>query len=117
MKVRDLAAALNGTAAQFEVEWNGEYLRLKGGEAYTPNGTEGVTPFSGQRDYERASEGHIRVNGYFGKGPGIFLHDDNGGGYTYYQLRDLGKGLGFNVGWSADRGVFLETDQPYDYSN
>jgi len=35
-----------------------------------------------------------------------------GGGYIYYQLRDLGKALGFNVGWSAGRGIFIETDKP-----
>ena len=31
----------------------------------------------------------------------ILLTDDQGGGYTYYKLRDLGKVLNFNVGWSA----------------
>ncbi len=45
------------------------------------------------------------------------LTDDKGGGYTYYQLRDLGRALGFDVGWSVDRGMFLETDQPYDPLN
>ena len=41
------------------------------------------------------------------------LTDDEGGDHTYYQLRDLGKALGFNVGWSAERGVFIESDKPY----
>lgn len=41
------------------------------------------------------------------------LMDDNGGGYTYYKLRDLGQAMGFNVGWSGARGVYLETDRPY----
>lgn len=35
-------------------------------------------------------------------------------GQPYYKLRDLGRALEFNVGWSAQRGVFLETDKPYD---
>ena len=43
----------------------------------------------------------------------IVLTDDNGGAYTYYQLRDLGQKLGFNVGWSGERGVFIESDKPY----
>lgn len=36
----------------------------------------------------------------------------NGGGYTYYKLRDLGQALGFNVGW--DGTIFIETDKPYN---
>ena len=28
-----------------------------------------------------------------------------------------GKALGFNVGWAADKGIFLETDKPYDANN
>ncbi len=43
----------------------------------------------------------------------IFLTDDGGGGYTYYQLQDLGRKLGFHVDWSVERGVFIETDKPY----
>ena len=43
----------------------------------------------------------------------ISLTDDCGGGYTYYQLRDLGRALGFNVGWSAQQGIFIQTDRPY----
>lgn len=43
----------------------------------------------------------------------IYLTSDTGGGFTYYRLRDLGKALGFNVGWSAERGVFIETGKPY----
>ena len=33
------------------------------------------------------------------------------------KLRDLGQSIGFNVGWSAERGMFVETDQPYDPAN
>ena len=34
-------------------------------------------------------------------------------GSNYFKLRDLGKALDFYVGWSADRGVYIETDKPY----
>ena len=34
-------------------------------------------------------------------------------GNNYFKLRDLGKALGFNVGWSKEQGVYIETDQPY----
>ena len=44
----------------------------------------------------------------------IVLKDANGGGYTYYKLRDLGQALGFNVRWDGEAGVIrVETDQPY----
>lgn len=42
------------------------------------------------------------------------LFDDDGGGFTYYKLRDLGMALGFNVGWNTETGTaFIETDKPY----
>lgn len=41
------------------------------------------------------------------------LLDANGDGTNYIKLRDLGAALGFNVGWSVERGVFIETDKPY----
>lgn len=40
----------------------------------------------------------------------IVLTDDQGGGYTYFKLRDLGAALGFKVDWTAQRGVIVETD-------
>ncbi len=57
------------------------------------------------------------MNGQAADLAAFVLNDDNGGGYTYYQLRDLGKALGFNVGWAADKGIFLETDKPYAPGN
>ena len=43
----------------------------------------------------------------------FLLKDSAGNGYTYYKLRDLGQLLNFNVGWTAERGVFIETGKPY----
>ena len=34
-------------------------------------------------------------------------------GNNFFRLRDLGKALDFYVGWTAERGVFIETDKPY----
>lgn len=44
----------------------------------------------------------------------ILLTDDQGGGYTYYKLRDLGKVLNFNVGWSNSRGIYIESNHAYE---
>ena len=111
IKVRDLAMALSGTAARFGVDWDGA-VNLTAGAAYTPNGSENSTPFSGDRAYKTPTS-PTNVNGKASDLQAIVLTDDKGGDYTYYKLRDLGQKLGFNVGWSAARGVFIETGKPY----
>jgi len=111
VKLRDVAYVLNGTAAQFEVGWDGN-VNIVTGSPYTPNGSEMKTPFSGDRTYTIPTA-QTNVNGAAADLAAISLTDDNGGGYTYYQLRDLGRALGFNVGWSGERGIYIETDKPY----
>ena len=71
-----------------------------------------TTPFSGDRTYTGAAQ-TVKVDGKDVTMTAITLLDDNGGGYNYFKLRDLGRALGFNVGWSAERGVSIETDRPY----
>ena len=34
-------------------------------------------------------------------------------GSNYFKLRDLGRALDFNVGWSAEQGMYVESDQSY----
>ena len=34
-------------------------------------------------------------------------------GNNYFKLRDLGKALDFYVGWSQERGVYIESGKPY----
>lgn len=111
VKVRDVAQVLNGTPAQFAVNWSGG-VELAPGRSYTANGTEMTTPYAGDRAY-RSSTALTTVNGAITDLDAIVLNDDQGGGYTYYKLRDLGRALGFQVGWTAERGVYLETDRPY----
>lgn len=114
VKARDLALALNGTRAQFNVGWNqtAKVVDLAAGVPYSPNGSEDSTPFSGERSYTVPAN-PTNVGGIPSDLQAIVLTDDAGGAYTYYQLRDLGKKLGFNVGWSVDKGVFIESDHPY----
>ena len=108
IKLRDVASVLNGTPAQFDVGWNGS-VTITTGQAYTPNGSEMNTPYSGNRFYQDASAATV-VNGSPVELSAILLTDDNGNGYTYYKLRDLGSALGFTVDWSAERGIFIETN-------
>lgn len=109
IKLRDVASVLNGTAAQFQVGWNGS-VTITTGQAYTPSGSEMSTPYSGDRSYQDASAATV-VNGSPVELSAILLTDDSGNGYTYYKLRDLGMALGFNVRW--DNGVIIESDRPY----
>ncbi len=115
VKLRDVAHVLNGTPAQFAVNYAGTISVAKG-QPYVDNGSEMKTPYSGDRTYD-AYAGGLRVNGSSWSCVALSLVDDQGGGYTYYQLRDLGKALGFNVGWVADKGVFIETSKAYDDNN
>ncbi len=107
IKLRDLADILNGSAAQFEVGWDGN-VTITTGQSYTKNGSEQKTPFSGNRMYKEVTA-QTMVNGKAADLAAFTLTDDAGGGYTYYKLRDLGAALGFKVDWTAERGIFIET--------
>ena len=67
--------------------WNGA-VNIETGKAYTANGSEMKTPYSGDRAYKSADSA-TTVNGGAASLEAIVLTDDNGGAYTYYKLRDL----------------------------
>lgn len=114
IRLRDLADLLKFTAAQFDVTWAADTgIACSSHTPYAhPNGTEGNIPFSGNQPYT------AMLNDTFVDSVAqpltAFTITYQGGGHTYYQLRDLGKALGFNVGWTAVRGMFIETDKAYD---
>lgn len=107
VKLRDVASALNASAAQFNVGWNGN-VNIEIGKTYVPNGSEMRTPFSGDRSYQSVTA-PTNVNGAAASLDAFVLTDDKGSGYTYYKLRDLGTALGFKVDWSAEKGIFIES--------
>lgn len=111
IKVRDLAQALTGSKAMFSVEWDGAVNLVPGG-IYAPNGTEGRSAFTTPWPYTLPTS-PTKVNGVDSDLQAIVLTDKTGGGFTYYQLRDLGRALNFNVGWSAEKGIFIESGKPY----
>ena len=109
-----MAELLRGTAAEFDVIYDPEtntILILPRTAYRNPNGTEGKVPFSGDQPYEAFLEDTI-VNGS-AVSLTAFRIEYQGGGHTYYKLRDLARALGFNVGWSAERGIYIETGKPY----
>lgn len=114
IKVRDLAKALTGSKAAFSVEWDGAVNLVSGG-IYAPNGSEGFSAFTTPWPYTLPAS-PTKVNGVDSSLQAIVLTDKTGGGHTYYQLRDLGRALGFNVGWNLEKGVFIESGNPYSDS-
>ncbi len=115
VKLRDVAYLLNGSAAQFNVTWDGA-VNIVTETAYVVNFSEMKTPFSGNRTYAIATA-ETKINGATADLEAILLTDDLGGGYTYYKLRDLGQAIGFNVSWISGVGITIATDEPYSDEN
>lgn len=111
VKLRDVAYVLNGSPASFDVSYNEKdhTIRLWTGVNYhSQNGTEMNAPFSGDRPYKAVST-TLYVDQGEHKLDTIVLTDDQGGGHTYFKLRDLGGALGFSVDWTRERGVIVAT--------
>lgn len=110
VKLRDLAYALNGTQAQFEVGYNeaADSITLTTGQAYTPaeNHSELAAHTVTSAPYAQNSSALI-LNG---KQVQLTAYTING--YNYFKLRDLGRALGFNVSWINER-IVIATNEPY----
>ena len=110
VKLRDVAHVLNGTGAQFSVGYDaalnsvtattGEgYEKQEGDLAGAPEGGEKTAVISNDSIYIDGEKVEAEV----------YKIDGN----NYFKLRDLGKALDFYVGWTAERGVYIETAEPY----
>ena len=109
-KIRDVAALLDGTEKQFAVGYDGPLKSVTAttgqGYARQPGDLAGA-PAGGDKTAEISSD-TIYVNGEKVDAE-VYKID----GSNYFKLRDLGKALNFYVGWSQERGVYIETDKPY----
>lgn len=105
-KLRDVAAMLNGTSKQFSVGYDGSVI-LTTGQPYQSVGGELSGPASGSQSAS-VSNNVVYINGVKAELTAYQI-----GGNNYFKLRDLGKALNFYVGWSQERGVYIETDKPY----
>ena len=111
-KLRDIAAALNGTEKQFSVEYDAasQSVLLVGGKAYTPNGTE-LKPGDGRDKPAKFTAGTVNVQHSWlgGSLNGVEIADSN-----YFRLRDLGEKLNFRVGWDeATQTITVDTAKSY----
>lgn len=111
VKIRDLADVLNGSAAQFNVGWDGA-VNLISETAYAPTGQEHNTPYTGDMPFKKATF-ETKIDGVAADLKAFVITDSTGGGNTYYKLRDIGEALGFDISWSAEKGIYIETDKPY----
>ncbi len=102
-KLRDIAALLSGTPAQFSVDYDGESrtVLVKTGEAYVPQ--PGDLELGEDRSASAGPSSQIlRIDGREAA-----LSAWNLGGNNYFQLRELGGALGFGVDYDEERRTVL----------
>ncbi|MDO4270260.1 MAG: hypothetical protein Q4C72_04950 [Eubacteriales bacterium] len=110
VKLRDVAKALSGTDAQFEVVWNGaeKRIELTAGRAYTPVGGEYAAPPAESRA-AALTEAAVCLDG-----KELALTAYEIAGNNYFKLRDLGAALDFWVGWDGSAQlVQIDTQSGY----
>ena len=109
-KIRDLAAMLNGTEKQFAVGYDGakQSVTATTGQGYEKQSGDLAGAATGGNKTAAASNDAIYVDGQKITAE-VYKID----GSNYFKLRDLGKALDFYVGWSAERGMYIETNKPY----
>ncbi len=117
-KLRDVAAALNGTGSNFEVGYDAEAkcISLTTDKAYTVAGGElGAKP-TAEKTAEVSSQ-KIMLNG-----KDVTMQAYVIDGYNYFQLRELGTNLGFEVTWDdtakainmVTKGAPAEVEKPVE---
>ena len=97
---------LNGTEKQFSVGYDGS-VQVTTGQPYEAVGGELAGAAEGSFVAEPTNDA-IYINGVKADLTAYKIEGNN-----FFRLRDLGKALDFYVGWTAERGVFIETDKPY----
>lgn len=109
-KLRDIAAILNGTDAQFEVTWNGAENRidLTDDKAYTTVGGELETIPAGTQT------ANLSTAGVYQDGSPATLTGFEINGNNYYKLRDVADAFDFNVTWDGEnQRVDIITTESY----
>lgn len=96
-KLRDVAVAVDGTVANFEVGYDKDTkaITLTKGTAYTGS-KEAATATAGEKTAKLSAQAVV-VDGVKAD-----LTAYNIDGYNYFKLRDLGTALGFAVTWDSE---------------
>lgn len=109
-KIRDVAAILSGTNAQFDVTWDPATgnITLTDDKAYTKTGDELYAIPSTNQTAEDSTAPLYR-DGERVNYTGYNVNDNN-----YYKLRDIAEDFDFGVTWEAEtQSVYIETDEEY----
>ncbi|MDR0862874.1 MAG: hypothetical protein LBN30_08910 [Oscillospiraceae bacterium] len=109
-KLRDLAAALNGSAKQFEVSWDGakNAISLTSSKAYTSVGGE-LAKGSGGNKTPVPTSSKIYKDGAEVSFVAYTINDNN-----YFKLRDIGAAFDFGIGWDgATNTITIDTSKGY----
>ena len=111
-KLRDIACLLNGTGSQFSVGWDPttRTVTVTTGAAYTPIQGDLVmrTLTETQLRAARESPQTVLINGAANSSLRAWLIGD----YNFFNLRDLGKALGFDVDYDTQSRTMLVTSRP-----
>lgn len=109
VKLRDVAAVLDGTGSQCNVDWRDNAIYIDTDAPYTTRNGKELQPIAGADDRREANTTPILFDGIAAPLKGIVVTDTDGGDHTFVKLRDLGEVIGFAVNWSAERGVAITT--------
>ena len=103
-KLRDLAQLLSGTGSQFEVGYDEATatVSITTGKAYTPNGTELLAGVDNSATAQPSNQA-ILIDGVSHSGLTVY----NIGGSNFFQLRELGDILGFEVDFDQDTNTAI----------
>jgi hypothetical protein len=110
-KLRDLAYILNGTAKQFEVEFDGanNAVKLSGGKAYTTVGGE-MTGKGAEDKTPLPTTSKVYLDGKEAAFTAYNIGDNN-----YFKLRDVAQAFDFGVSWNgADNTISIDTAKAYE---
>ena len=109
-KIRDVAAILSGTNAQFDVTWDPATgnITLTDDKAYTKTGDE-LYAIPNTNQTAEDSTAPLYRDGERVNYTGYNVNDNN-----YYKLRDIAEDFDFGVTWEAEtQSVYIETDEEY----
>ncbi len=111
-KLRDLAYLLDGTGSRFSVGWDEatRTVTVTTGAAYTPNGGELALRQLTEAELRKAgrSPQTILINGAANASLRAYLIGEN----NFFNLRDLGAALGFDVDYDTESRTMLVTSRP-----
>jgi hypothetical protein len=113
-KLRDVAALLNGTDAQFSVDYDSatNTIVIVTGQPYTSDGSELSGGSAVSVTAQRTSQA-LTINGETVNDLSIYAitHDGSINGNNYFKLRDLGEKLGFGVDYDAQTNSVVVTSK------